>query len=60
VFPNLPDVRYAFWAIYLRVEGRLAVEEFSDILWENNRDRQLLSRWVLEFALSPDENPKRR
>jgi hypothetical protein len=56
VFPDLPDGRYAFWAIYLRVEGKMTAETFSNILYGHSRDRQLLDRQVLEFALSPDES----
>lgn len=55
IFPEVPDGHYAFWAIYLRVEGKIAAETLGNILYGRSSDEQLLNKHVLEFALSPDE-----
>jgi hypothetical protein len=53
VFRDVPDGRYAFWAIYLRAEGRLTAAALGDILYGPTPDRQVLRRPVHEIGLVP-------
>ena len=60
VFPNLPDGRYERWAIYLRIEGKISVEDFYEIISSGGKKgkKELKKSKLLEFGLSPDSPEK--
>ncbi len=57
IFPSLSDGRWENWAIYLRIEGKISLENFYKIISGSGRKgkSELNGRRLLEFGLSPDD-----
>lgn len=55
VFPDFPDGRYANWAIYLRVSGKVNREDFIKVIRGESVTENVKNAKVLEFSLSPDD-----
>lgn len=56
IFSNLSDGRFENWSIFLRVAGKISVEDFYQIISSGGRKgmKELKERKLLEFGLSPD------
>lgn len=55
VFPNLPDGRYAHWAIYLKVSGKVDRESFIRAIRGIAVPDAVRTARLLEFGLSPPD-----
>ena len=55
VFPDLPDDRYANWAIYLRLSGKVNREDFIKVIRGESVTENVMTAKVLEFSLSSDD-----
>ena len=55
VFPNLPDGRYAHWAIYLRVSGKVDRDDFVRAIRGEAVPNAVRDARLLEFGLSPPD-----
>ncbi len=58
VFPNISDSQRKFWAIYIRIEGKISKTEFFEIVSSGGErgSKELKEKKILEIGLSPD-NP---
>lgn len=55
VFPGLPDGRYAHWAIYLRVSGKVDRESFVRAIQGEATSDAVRGAKVIEYGLSPPD-----
>lgn len=55
VFPDLPDGRYANWAIYLKVSSKVSREDFIKVIRGESVTEKVKNAKVLELGLSPDD-----
>ena len=53
LFPDLPDGRWLYWAIYLSVSGKIKAESLSKVL--RGDEVAAGDAKLLEFGLSPDD-----
>lgn len=54
IFPELVDDLYGPWAIYLSVSGKVAPEEFLNLLHGQEVSEEVSQAVLLEIAFSPD------
>ncbi|HEX5417669.1 MAG TPA: hypothetical protein VFZ25_18585 [Chloroflexota bacterium] len=55
VFPDLPDGRYAHWAIYLKVSGKIERDSLVRVLLGEPTGAAVRDARLLEFGLSPPD-----
>ncbi len=53
LFPDLPDGRWLYWAIYLSVSGKIKAESLSQVL--RGDEVAAGEAKLVEFGLSPDD-----